>query len=355
MNATSKTRIAIAGLGVAATHIHLPAFEKMQEIELVGGFDPVAPVQKFGFPRFDSVERLLIETQPDILVIAAPPDFHFDLCQAGLESGAHIFCEKPFMNNLDNARCVIGMAAQAGRQVVVNNQYRFMNIHSAAKQAIGGTDFGALQFISANQTFKVSSDTESGWRGADPQRTCKEFGIHVFDLCRFFFGENPHTIHARMPKGARPDGPDFLNLIQLEFSGDRVAQITLDRLSTGPHNYLDMRLDGEYGIVDTHIGGNIRFSAGIRGGRRKPFIETDIAMGGRARLYQGDRYRTLATDPLDPFAQATRKLMRNYLDALANGTTPACVAADNIHSLALVFAAYESAQTGQKVTPDYGL
>ena len=118
-------------------------------------------------------------------------------------------------------------------------------------------------------------------------RTCQELGIHALDLCRFFFDEDPISIYARMPKGGSPNGPDYLYLIRLEVSGDRVAHLSFDRLCRGPHRYLEMRLDGSSGCVATSIGGNIALSAGIRGGSHKPYVNIDFTMGGCALLYRG--------------------------------------------------------------------
>jgi predicted dehydrogenase len=42
-------------------------------------------------------------------------------------------------------------------------------------------------------------------------------------------------------------------------------------------------------------------------------------------------------------------LMREFVDCLATGKTPETICSDNIKSLAMVFAAIESAETGQRV------
>lgn len=348
-----KQKIAICGLGSAARQIHLPAYKKVRSVEVVGGFDPLHKEQNFDFPLFSSVEEMIERTRPDILSIVTPTQTHHELSKLGLESGCHVLCEKPFMSSMEEADEIVALSEKSGRWVVVNNQYRFMNIHEAARNQIGKPGFGELLFISANQTFYVSNETEQGWRGADPQRTCKEFGIHVLDLCRFYFDEDPVSISARMPKGNKPGGPDYLNLIQLEFSGDRVAHITLDRFSRGPHRYLDMRLDGSEGIVETSLGGKIELNAGVRGGTRKPYINLDLSMGGRARVFHGDRFKKIASDPLDLFAHATHKLVRAFVDALENDTTPPCHGADNRKTLALVYAAYASHERKIPVLLDY--
>lgn len=348
-----KLKIAICGLGHAARDIHLPAYRKLADVEVVGGFDPVVKTGDYSFPLFDSVEEMIEQAKPDMLAIVTPTSTHFELAKVGLNSGCHVFVEKPFMSNLDEADEIVKLGDQVGKQVIVNNQYRFMNIHEAAKNQIGTAGFGDLLFMSVNQTFFVSDKTEDGWRGNDPQRTCKEFGIHVLDLARYYFGEDPVSISARMPKGNNPDSPDYLNLITLEFSGDRVAHITLDRFSKGPHRYLDIRLDGSEGIVETSFGGKIEFHAGVKGGSRKPYIEADLSMGGRARLYHGDKYKKVASDPIDVFANATYKLIAAFIESLEKGTPAPCNGADNIRTLALVYAAYESSTKNAPVVMQY--
>jgi predicted dehydrogenase len=237
--------------------------------------------------------------------------------------------------------------------VVVNNQYRFMNIHREAKARIGTAEFGQLLFLSARQSFFTSEATETGWRGQDPRRTCKEFGTHVLDLCRFFFDEDPVAVTARMPRVGRPGGPDFLDLIRLEFSNDRVAQITLDRLCRGPHRYLTVHLDGSAGYLETRLGGGIEMHAGVRGGTRRPYLETDVSLGGRARLYHGERIRKIASDPLAVFAHATRRLMAAFIEAIDAETTPPCHAQDNVKTLALMLAAYESEERRATIEMKY--
>ncbi len=335
-------RIAIAGLGQAAKGIHIPAYRSIPAVEIVGGCDPAARAADFSFPLFASVPEMLERTKPDILGVVTPPDSHFALTSLGLEAGCHVFCEKPFMNTLDEADAIIALSKHADKQVVVNNQFRFMRIHRAAKQMIGQAEFGDLMFLTMHQTFFVTQQTEAGWRGKRTQRTAMEFGTHVLDLCRYFFGENPTSIHVRMPRGKQPDGPDYLNLIQLEFSGDRVAHITLDRLSRGRHQYLDIRLDGEAGSIETSLGGRMEACAGVRAATRRPFFTFDFAVGGRARLYRGEKYSTLAREPANVFAAATGELLKAFLEALERGDTPPCSCVDNRQTLALMLAAYEA-------------
>lgn len=336
-----KTRVAIAGLGRAAKAIHIPALRKLRDVEIVGGYDPVQ--QKGDFPIFASLGDLLA-VKPDVVVIATPPDSHRAIAVAALEAGVHVFCEKPLASSIEDADAVVAAAAAAGRKVCINSEFPFMPTHLAAAREIGSERFGRLLFAELHQTFVVTDETEAGWRGNDLQRTFKEFGTHVIDLCKAFFGEQPKAMHARMPRPFSNGGPDYLNLVQLDFSGDRIAQITLDRLTKGRHRYLDVRLVGEKGTIETSIGGSAEMTMGLRPNGRRPFADLNLHMGGAAKLYHGDRSTTLAKAPLDLFADATARLFRELLDAIREEREPPSGIDEARNTLDLIYRAYAEAE-----------
>ncbi len=349
-------KISIIGLGAVTRNIHLPAYEQLKDrIEIAGGCDPDPAAREWfknrvpGSAVFDSPDEMIKQTKPDIVCICTPPDFHKDLCYLALESQAHVFCEKPFMSNLRDADDVIAKADNVGRWVVVNNQFKKMAIHKKSKEMIGSKEFGKLLFIHASQTFIPTDKTETGWRQGLEERVCFEFGIHVFDLIRFYFDMEPARIYAHIPKPDPSIKADLINVISVEFPDGRAASVLLDRMSKGPENYLDMRLDGEYAAIENSIGGKLEFTAGLHTKERKPFTNIQFAMGAQAKIRQRNKSRVIAKDPMNPFMTSTRDHFAQFLDAIANGTTPDTTAADNRNTLAMVFAAYQSARTGLPV------
>jgi predicted dehydrogenase len=204
-------------------------------------------------------------------------------------------------------------------------------------------------FLHAWQTFRPTEETEAGWRGEMRKRVCFEFGVHVFELVRFFFEADPIKVWAHMPNPGWHMKSDAINIISLEFADGRAASIVLDRLSKGPERYLDMRLDGEFGTIHTSIGGELRLEAGIHTKERRPFFGFHLTRGGKAVLQDGNRSKVIGKDGMNPFASATAHHFRNFIGAIENGSMPPGSAADNRNTLALVFAAYESAESGRAV------
>jgi len=179
----------------------------------------------------------------------------------------------------------------------------------------GSEKFGELLFIHASQTFRPTAATEAGWRGLKMRRICFEFGIHVFELVRFFFGEEPVHVHAHMPNPIPGKASEVVNIISLEFEDGRAAAIVLNRLSKGPEHYLDMTLDGQHASIHTSIGGEVRLELGVHTKERRPFAGFHFIKGGKAVLQDGTRSRTIATEGLNTFASATATNLAEFIDA----------------------------------------
>lgn len=351
-------RLAIAGLGAVTRNIHLPAYRKLRgEISLVGGCDVQSEAcENFtksysSIPVFGDFTEMLRATKPNVVAICTPPFLHHEQCLEAVSEGCHVFCEKPMVETLAQADEIILAAEKAGRHVVVNSQFPFMKIHTAAKAHLGRPDFGRLLFLQASQTFRPTPATEAGWRGEMLRRLGFEFGVHVFELIRFFFEEEPVSITARMPNPAQQKG-DVLNIVALEFRDGRAAAILLDRLCKGPERYLDLRLDGEFAAINTSIGGELALKAGLHTQGRRPYLAIDFAKGGKAVWQNGNRSRMLAREGLNPFASATAVHLRNFVDALVKNKNPSVTARDHRKTLALIFAAYDSAANGCTIRLD---
>ncbi len=348
-------RLAIIGLGAVTQHIHLPAYRRLADRVTVGGGCDPDPVARAAAGRSrvplvtEDPRELLERTKPDLVAVCTPPALHLGHVQLALGAGCDVFCEKPLAPDLAEADAIVAAAERAGRTVVVNNQYPAMRMHRAAKACIGSPEFGRLLYLHAWHTMHPTAQTEAGWRGTLAHRLGFEFGVHVFDLIRFFFGATPSRVTAHMPNPDAARAWDPVNVVAMDFADGRAASMVLDRLSAGPERYLDLRLDGEHGAIHTSLGGQLRLAAGLRTRERRPFLELRVAGGGRAVLQHGARSRVLATDGTNPFAGATARHLADALDALERGAVPRASARDNRQSLALVFAAYRSAESGRAV------
>jgi predicted dehydrogenase len=117
-------RIYLVGTGFIGTY-HAEAVDSLPEDARLSAADPnPAARESFAeeFPDadlYEDAERMLEEParDSDILVVATPPFARRDLAVAGLESGRHVLCEKPFAMNRDEAADILDAARRNDRLV----------------------------------------------------------------------------------------------------------------------------------------------------------------------------------------------------------------------------------------------
>ncbi|GAB3274798.1 Gfo/Idh/MocA family oxidoreductase [Larkinella harenae] len=72
-----------------------------------------------GYPLFSDLTTALQETKPDAVCISTYPDTHEAFAIQSLESGCHVFIEKPLADTVEGAERVVAAAEKAGKKVVV--------------------------------------------------------------------------------------------------------------------------------------------------------------------------------------------------------------------------------------------
>ena len=96
-----KLKMAIIGSGQIARVTHIPNYQSMENVELVGICDTnpdaaKAVAEQFGIARyFGNHLEMLSELRPDAVTICVPNKFHCQITLDALEAGCHVLCEKP--------------------------------------------------------------------------------------------------------------------------------------------------------------------------------------------------------------------------------------------------------------------
>jgi len=126
-------KAAIIGCGKIADS-HASQIQRIKGCEIVGVCDrePLMArqlYQRFPIKRhFSDVSELLSESRPDIVHITTPPASHFDLARRCLESGCHVYVEKPFTLHEHEAQSLIGLADKRGLKITVGHDDQFSHV-----------------------------------------------------------------------------------------------------------------------------------------------------------------------------------------------------------------------------------
>ena len=348
-------RVGILGLGWAARSFHLPALRQTSGAELVGGVDSLPEPRESwqretGVAAYASLDELFERARPDVVIVATPPDSHAELCLRSLDAGAHVLCEKPFVSNVAEADAVIAAAKTAGRQVAVNHEFREKPIFKALQERIGSQEAGRLVFCQIWQLMNIPPwDEPVPWRAAMPNRTLFEGGVHLVDLLLMYFGERPEAVYARRTSGL--DGKheaDAIQLVTLEFSGGRLAQLTIDRLCPAGIRYVEVRADCEHESLRASLGGRALLRIGAKRAQGTG-IRLDFSRGGLAWAERGTRRKTLAKNPRNAGVFGTARLLEKVLAAFEQGREPPSSAREARDVIEVIEAAYRSGETGERV------
>jgi predicted dehydrogenase len=348
-------RFGIVGLGWAAKAFHLPALKTVPGAEIVGGADGSAEARsaferETSIPTFADIDALIEAVHPDAIVVATPPDSHLDLCVRALRGGAHVICEKPFVSNVAEADEVIAAAEAAGKSVALNHQYRAKPVFRAVKEQIGKPGVGRLVFTQVVQLMDLAPwDEPVQWRREMPNRTLFEGGVHLVDLLLMLYEEKPVAVYARHSSGLdESKSADAIHLVTLEFPGNRLAQITIDRLCRAGTRYVELRADCEEASLRASHGGRTLLQIGMKRAQ-KPGVKLLWGLGGLAWMEKGMARKTIGRNPRNPGVAATATHFRDIVRAFEEGREPPASAREARDGLEIIDAAYRSAATGQRI------
>lgn len=110
-------KVVTAGIGLRAGHVLSIMKETMPEIAFVGYYDPQPTyLHMIGddVPRFDTVEAMLEDTQPDLFFVGSPNSFHLEHIKAGLAAGVRMFTEKPVVTTKEDTIELAALLAEHG-------------------------------------------------------------------------------------------------------------------------------------------------------------------------------------------------------------------------------------------------
>src|SRR5205823_4818259 len=82
--------------------------------------------QRFGIPNcFSDLKEMLHAVSPDIVHITTPPRSHYSLAKQCLESGSHVYLEKPFTVTASETESLIELAQHRDLKITVGHNYQF--------------------------------------------------------------------------------------------------------------------------------------------------------------------------------------------------------------------------------------
>jgi predicted dehydrogenase len=123
-------KAAIVGCGKIAD-AHASQIQRVAGCEIVGVCDREPLMARQLAERFQvkqhfcELPALVRESRPDVVHITTSPQSHFEIARFCLENGCHVYVEKPFTVDADEARQLIELARRTGLKLTVGHNYQF--------------------------------------------------------------------------------------------------------------------------------------------------------------------------------------------------------------------------------------
>jgi len=197
-----KLKIGIIGAGGIVQKAHALAYQKMENVEIVGVCDLVVEraqtVADMVGAKFCCCDYKDILNRKDIdaVDICTPNYLHSTIAVEALEKGLHVFCEKPDAVSVEEAQKMKAAAEKSGKTLMVmrNNRYRAMS--SYLKEYIADGKMGEIYAARCGWQRRRGIPGKGGWFTTKAQSgggPLIDLGVHFIDLAIWLMG-NPTPV-----------------------------------------------------------------------------------------------------------------------------------------------------------------
>jgi predicted dehydrogenase len=281
----------------------------------------------------NDLDAMLSDMRPELVFDVAVPSARQDIACTALRHGCHVLSEKPMATSLQSARRIQEAAVQAGRTFAVTQNRRFKE---GIRRARATVESGVLGDINAIHCDFFVGAHFGGFREIMQHVLLLDMAIHTFDAARFVSGKEPVAVycHESNPASSWYLHGSVANAI-FEFSDDVVFTYRGSWSAEGANTSWDSawRIVGSKGTLLWD--GETSFTANV--------------VDGTEGFFRPLRQIDVPPAPVPDLINGHASVIGEFLDAIETGAEPETSGSDNIKSLAMVFAAIESAVTRQRV------
>ena len=287
-------------------------------------------------PAYTDLKTAIREVSADVLFDCTVPAAHKEVSSTALAAGLHVIEEKPLALTFQDAADLVELARTAGRLHVVLQNRRFnRGIRQLREMVLQGV-IGELTTVHVD--FFIAPHF-GGFREVMPHVLLADMAIHAFDAARFVTGLNAQAVFCEewIPKNSwYASGPSVIAVFRM------AANVRFSYRASWCADGFRTSWDAAWRVIGTE-GTLIWDGDGEVKAERLPADH----LTAQPKVFLKEMETVLATS--EPDSAQTRghfSVMNQFLSALNGGPVPETVSSDNIHSLAMVLAAIESAEHG---------
>ena len=320
----AKLKIGIMGAGyIASVHAGVLARDDRVQITAIYDIDPVAAERLAGSHNCTAVATPLeLLERSDAVYITTPNTQHVSLSLAAIETGKHVFCEKPLATNVADAEVVCEKSQESQGIFQVGHNRRFAPVYAKLKQMLAETHKPHSAHVKMNRGELLKPE----WTG-DPEITggfLYETPIHMFDMMRFLFGE-VESLHAIGSTHEYKEVDDFSVL--LKFANDMHATLATAADASWLFPFERVEVFCHHATLVTREMESLTCSSDLEG---------NFTVQTMQQLAREERWGYVQED-------------KAFIDSIVNNSPPLVTALDGLMSVRIADAVYESVRSNAPV------
>lgn len=355
-----KLRVGIVGLGGICRYSHMPAYRKMDNIEVAAICD-ILPEKiewiKENFnmsnvPAFTDYNDLLNVEGLDYIDICTPNYLHSIIAVKAMEKGIHVFCEKPDAVSVEEAEKMKQAAEKNNCHLMVMRNNRYRATSKYLKQYIKDGKMGEIYCGRCGWQRRRGIPGKGGWFTTKAQSgggPLIDLGVHMIDLSIWLMG-NPTPVAV---------------------SGCTYSKFADSNVSDSVHsNFGTAKEDGTFDVEDLAMGFikfdngaclQIEFSWASNIENEQCFVELRGTKAGssfndrtgKVKIFTEEYGELVDFEPVtaDDFKcmEHHEANLRHFADVLLNGKKPDFEPIQGVNMIKILEAMYKSAETGAEV------
>jgi len=333
-------RFGIFGTGFWS-NFQIPAWFEVGGVDLVAAYNRTLSraqtvAAKFGIPHcYNDPEELLRSERIDFMDIITEIDGHAPLVMLAAKYKLPVICQKPMAPDLKTAEQMVEVCKTAGIPFFIHENWRWQSTIRALAAVLRSGIIG--------EPFRARIDMISGFPvlknqpllGTLDHFIVADLGSHTLDAARFLFGE-ANSIFCQTRKIHKEIKGEDVATVMLEMEGKTTVTIHM----AYAENYLEREcfpqtfyfVEGDQGSVE--IGPNY-------------WLKVTTKDGTHSRRVPPARF-TWADPAYDIVHASIVPCNADILNGLHGGTCET-TGEENLKTVRLVFAAYDSAVSGQAI------
>lgn len=202
-----KIKLGIIGMGrMGITHFSI--INSHPEVEIIAVADTskmtLDLLKKYvsGIQVYKDYKDLIENAKPDAIIVCTPPNLHYEVCKLAYEKGIHVFAEKPFTADVQQAEDLMKLFESKGLVNQVGYVNRFNDVFVTVKKYVESGLIGEIiRFKSEMFSCTVSKKEETeSWRSfrENGGGAVYEIAAHAIDLVDFIIGPPDDIVGTSM-------------------------------------------------------------------------------------------------------------------------------------------------------------